>query len=152
MLKAGEQAPQFAINNLEGDVKRSSDYLKLGPALLVFYKASCPVCQLTLPFLERLRDVATLRFVLISQDDAKTTAKFRQHFKLTMDTLLDERGYPASNAYGIEHVPSLFLVQPAGTIEKSWEGFSRAEMEALGTNAGKPIFHVGENVPLYKPG
>ncbi len=30
------------------------DILGKGPALLAFYKISCPVCQLTAPYLERL--------------------------------------------------------------------------------------------------
>jgi peroxiredoxin len=152
VLTAGVQAPAFALPNLKGEVKRSSDYLEQGPTLFVFYKASCPTCQLTLPFLERLKDTAALHIVLISQDDAKTATKFRQKFDLTLETLLDGRGYPASNAYRIENVPTLFLVTPAGVIERSWSGFSKADMEALASYAGQPIFHANENVPLFRPG
>ena len=152
MLTAGVPAPAFALANLEGAVKRSGDYLEQGPTLFVFYKASCPICQLTLPFLERLGQTAALRIVLISQDDAKTTAKFRQKFGLSLETLLDGRGYPASNAYRIENVPTLFLVSPGGIIDRSWSGFSKADMEALAASAGQPIFHANESVPLFRPG
>jgi peroxiredoxin len=152
MSKAGMQAPAFALTNLEGVAKRSVDYLEQGPTLFVFYKASCPVCQLTLPFLERLGETAALRIVLISQDDAKTTVKFRQEFGLTLETLLDGRGYPASKAYRIENVPTLFLVSPAGVVERSWTGFSKADMEELAAYAGQLMFRPNENVPLFQPG
>ena len=43
---------------------------------------------------------------------------FNQRFGVTFPTLLDlsNEDYPASNAYGITSVPSLFLVEPDGTI------------------------------------
>lgn len=152
MLTMGMQAPAFELKNLEGAVKRSGDYLEQGPTLFVFYKASCPICQLTLPFLERLRPTTALRIVLIAQDDAKTTNKFLRQFGLTMETLLDGRGYPASNAYRIENVPSLFLAMPDGRIDKSWTGFSKKDMEELALSAGQPIFRANDNVPIFKPG
>jgi peroxiredoxin len=152
MLMPGVQAPEFALTNLEGVIKRSGEYLGKGPTLFVFYKASCPVCQLTVPFLQRIDQGGSLRILLISQDDAKTTTKFRQKFELDMDTLLDGRGYPASNAYRIENVPSLFLVLPDGVVERSWAGFSKADMEALAHYAGQTMFRANENVPLFRPG
>lgn len=152
MLMAGVRAPAFALANLDGAVKRSSDYLERGPTLFVFYKASCPICQLTLPYLDRVKETSVLRIVLISQDDAKTTRKFLEKFELSLETLLDGRGYPASNAYRIENVPTMFLVTPDGVIERSWAGFSKADMEGLAAYAGRPIFYTNENVPLFRPG
>ena len=152
MLTPGVHAPEFALPDLAGGIKRSGDYLQQGPTLFVFYKASCPICQLTLPFLQRINEGASLRIVLISQDDANKTEKFRQKFSLSMDTLIDARGYPASNAYRIESVPSLFLVRQDGGIERSWAGFSKEDMEALASYAGQPMFQSHETVPLFRPG
>ena len=73
--------------------------------LLAFFKISCPVCQLTAPYLERLavRNERAVQVIGISQDDAGATRGFANRFGLTFPTLLDssEDEYPASNAYGI---------------------------------------------------
>jgi peroxiredoxin len=152
MLIAGRQAPDFELSDLQGKSHQSSKLFTEGATLVVIFKSSCPVCQLALPFLERIKDSAALRIVLVSQDDAKTAAKFLDHFGISITTLLDGRGYPVSNTYEIETVPSLFLVDQGGVITKSWAGFSKADMEALGTFAGTALFRPGENVPLFTPG
>lgn len=154
VLEAGAEAPGFALRDLEGKTKSLSDVLESGPALLAFYKISCPVCQMTLPYLDRLKDNGKVRIVSISQDDAKATREFMKHFQVDVPTLLDEEsaGYPASNDFGITHVPTLFQVEPDGRISHAWSGFSKADMEALAERAGKPVFREGEQVPVYRPG
>jgi hypothetical protein len=71
-----------------------------------------------------------------------------------MPTLLDseDEGYPASNAFGITHVPSLFLVEPDGTISLASEGFMKTDLEAIGARAGLPVFGAKESVPAWKAG
>ena len=95
------------------------------PALIAFFKSSCPVCQLTLPFLQRMAAGGGLEIAAVSQDDMRTTEEFRSGFGVRMLTLLDEskNGYPASNAYGISSVPSLFMVEPGGRISMAVSGF-----------------------------
>src|SRR5579864_8620681 len=125
MIAAGEQAPAFQLQRVKGGQQSLQEILSRGPALLVFYKVGCPVCQLTAPYLERLGASQTLQVVPISQDDDKATQGFSRHFGVTLPTLLDQanEGYPASNAYGISSVPSLFLVEQDGHISKSFSGF-----------------------------
>ena len=90
----------------------------------------------------------------ISQDDADSTSDFDGEFGITMPVLLDaeEEGYPASNAYGLAHVPSLFLVEPDGRISLAMSGFDKAFMEKLGSRLGQQPFEPGENVPDWRPG
>jgi peroxiredoxin len=108
---------------------------------------------LTLPFLERLAS-GSLQIVAISQDDASSTRRFQSRFGISMLTLLDreEEGYPVSNAFGITHVPSLFLVETDGTISSTCEGFVRSDLEAIGARAGIPPFRRDETVPSWKAG
>ena len=47
-------APQFDLPGLAGDRTSLPDLLVSGPVLLAFFKVTCPTCQLTFPFLERL--------------------------------------------------------------------------------------------------
>ena len=60
--------------------------------------------------------------------------------------LVDEagKGYAASNAYGITSVPSLFLVEPNGSIALSDSGFTRRGLVAVGERAGVIPFRPDE--------
>ena len=154
MLEAGVRAPSFQLQSLDGAKKSLEDLLAGGPALLAFYKVGCPVCQLTFPYLERLAAASSIQIIGISQDDHSSTKSFNQRFGVTFPTLLDQskENYPASNAYGISTVPSLFLVEKSGEVTKAFSGFSKRELEAVGERIGVKPFRPEENVPDWKAG
>lgn len=147
-------APGFRLAELDGGEVTLAELAAGGPVLLAFFKISCPVCQLTMPYLERLHRQGGLRVYGISQNDADDTREFNRHFGVTFPTLLDseDSGYPASNAYGISSVPTMFLVTPDGTLERVIEGWNRIDMAALGDRAGMILFHAADNVPAWKAG
>jgi peroxiredoxin len=141
MLDIGDRAPEFQLSDLNGVPRDLHSFARAGAALLVFYKASCPVCQLTLPYLDGVAQRSALPIVFISQDDPKVAARFNQEFGISgATTLLDSKGYPASNAFGIVSVPSIFLIDESGTILRAWAGFSREDMNALSEHTGRPVF------------
>jgi peroxiredoxin len=150
----GTLAPGFRLAELDGGEVTLAELAAGGPVLLAFFKISCPVCQLTMPYLERLHRQGGLRVYGISQNDADDTREFNRHFGVTFPTLLDseDSGYPASNAYGISSVPTMFLVTPDGTLERVIEGWNRIDMAALGDRAGMILFHAADNVPAWKAG
>jgi peroxiredoxin len=152
-LRAGDRAPDFRLANASGTVVSLDDLLAEGPVLLAFYKVTCPTCQLTLPYLERLAG-GGVRVVAISQDDPGASARFDREFGVHLETLFDKAsdGYPVSNAFGIEFVPSLFLVEPGKSIAAAVEGFSKREMTALAGRAGKLMFGPQDYVPEMKAG
>lgn len=157
MLGPGERAPEFHLQDLSGRHTTLKDLLARGPVLLAFFKVSCPTSQFTFPFLERIHRGATneaVKILGISQDDAASTREFRQEFGITFPTLLDRESddYPASNAYSISHVPSLFLVERDGFISWTLDGFHKKELQALGGKVGVNPFKPNENVPEMKPG
>jgi peroxiredoxin len=90
----------------------------------------------------------------ISQDDPNLTARFQKTFGLSLRTLFDreEDGYPVSNAFGITHVPALFLVEPDGTVSLAETGFRKSHLEQIGTRAGVAPFRQEDNVPEWKAG
>ena len=147
MVGVGEQAPGFRLGSfsLEG---------LTGPVLLAFFKITCPTCQLTFPFLQRLADRGGPRTVGISQDDAAGTAEFNEAFGVRFETVSDPagEGYRVSNAYGLTHVPGLVLVEPDGRISWASEGFSRPALEALAARFGVGLFEATDRVPNFKPG
>ena len=154
MLEAGARAPSFRLKGLNGTKRSLEDILAAGPALLAFYKVSCPVCQLAFPYLERLAAGSSLQIIAISQDDDSSTQSFNQRFGVTFPTLLDEskENYPASNAFGITSVPSLFVVEREGEITRAFSGFSKRDLEAVGERVGVQPFGPGDNVPDWKAG
>jgi peroxiredoxin len=153
MLSPASKAPQFTLHDLNGAPHSLTTLLSTGPVLLVLYKISCPVCQLTLPFLDRIAD-GKLQIIAISQDDPSSTRRFQTKFGVSLPTLRDreEEGYPVSNAFGITHVPSLFLIEPDGAISLTSEGFIKSDLESIGARAGVQPFLQDETVPAWKAG
>lgn len=153
MLAAGAKAPDFKLDRLEGGTETLAGILERGPALVVLFKISCPVCQLALPYLDRIGR-GSLPVIAISQDDERGTNRFREMFRVSMPTLLDREtdGYPVSNAFGITHVPAMFLIGGDGTIELAINGFVKSEMDVLGKRSGVEPFRPGEKVPEWKGG
>jgi peroxiredoxin len=163
-LETGVLAPEIRLSFLDGRKFSLKDALQHGPVVAAFFKVSCPVCQFALPYVERIFKAygPNERFTLVglSQDSAADTKAFNREFSITFPILLDEKGkYPASNAYGLTNVPTIFLISTAGAIESSIVGWSKADMEQLNQKlaslAGKPaaaLFAPGERIPEYKPG
>jgi peroxiredoxin len=153
MLAAGDHAPAFSLPDLNGSQHSLKEMLQGGPVLVALYKVSCPVCHLALPYLQRISG-GGLQIVAVSQDDAAPTALFMKTFGVRILTLLDayESGYPVSNAFGVDQVPSLFLVETDGVISFAGSGFRKTEFEALAMRAGSRMFQPEESVPAWKPG
>jgi peroxiredoxin len=150
MVAEGRKAPEFELAGVGGGTTKLADLVSAGPVMLAFFKVSCPVCQLTFPFLDRIS--AALKVCGISQDNAKSTQQFNRDFGVTFPVLLDAGGYPVSDAYEITHVPSMFLVERDRTISWSLSGFSRRELDALGKKFAVATFQPGEQVPDWKAG
>src|ERR1700733_13833097 len=139
-LSAGAKAPEFALQSADGKKASLADALKKGPVVAAFFKVSCPTCQFTAPFLERLHEAyGGEHFTLwgISQDDAADTREFNQEFEIEFPTLIDDNGYRVSNQYGITNVPTLFLIAPDGKIQESSADFSKKKLNVL-NNSYKP--------------
>lgn len=161
-IEAGKNAPHFSLKAVDGKEYSLDSLLARGPAVLAFFKISCPVCQFTFPFLQRISERFAAKgaaVVGISQDDARSTKEFNQEYGITFTTLLDTPSYPASNAYGLTNVPTIFLVAPDGAVKVSCMGFDKAALEKITAElaqhqkiASAPLFRPDEVVPAYKPG
>jgi peroxiredoxin len=158
----GDRIRDFDLPTSGGDRLALRQALSKGPVILVFYKISCPVCQLALPFLERMHQHysgSRISILGISQDDRDATVEFCRDFGLTFTALLDEPDFPVSNAVGLTNVPTVYLLSAEATVESYCVGFDRAafdqinEMVAgrLGTTPAE-MFLPGELVPDFQPG
>jgi peroxiredoxin len=161
-LAPGKMAPPIALKTLEGENATLQEALKKGPVVAAFFKVSCPTCQFSAPFLERLHETyGGQKFTLwgISQDDAEDTREFCKEFDVDFPILIEAAGYAISNRYGITHVPSIFLISQDGKIQETSVGFSKADFEAIAAAAAQasdrksvPFFKPSEIVPALKPG
>jgi len=161
-IVAGGIAPGFSLRALDGKEYSLGKLLQRGPVVAAFFKVSCPVCQFTFPFLERLYkrygsdDVA---FLGVSQDNAADTKDFARKFAVTFPILLDEKNYPVSNAYGLTSVPTIFLIDTEGAVKVSCMGFGKNDLETIAKELAErrkislaPVFAANESVPAHKPG
>ena len=161
-IVAGNIAPGFSLQALDGKEYSLASLMKKGPVVVAFFKVSCPVCQFTFPFLERLHKrygSNGVTFLGVSQDDAAETRKFAAEFGITFPTLLDENNYPVSNAYGLTSVPTIVLIESDGTVKVSCMGFDKKDLETIATELSErqkipsaALFLPSERVPDHKPG
>jgi peroxiredoxin len=161
-IESGNMAPGFSLKGLDGKNYSLHSMMQKGPVVAAFFKVSCPVCQFTFPFLERLYkryggDGVT--FLGISQDDARDTKAFVKDYGVTFPMALDEKDYPVSNAYGLTSVPTIFLIEMDGSVKVSCMGFVKKDLETITSElasrrkiAPAALFRADESVPANKPG
>src|ERR1700751_3155986 len=101
-LAAGNMAPEFSLKSLDQKEYSLRPLLERGSVVAAFFKISCPVCQFTFPFLERLHrryGSSGASFLGVSKDEARATKSFASEYGVTFPLVLDSDGYPVSNAY-----------------------------------------------------
>jgi peroxiredoxin len=161
-LEPGRKAPAFELKDLDGKAHSLAE-LKTGEfGLLVFFHRECPVCQFTIPFIDKLaRDVRSPRARIwgIEQDSEEEAEDFARRKDLRMTVLIDDEPYPVSNAYGITNVPTLFLIDSKGAIRKTSVGFARDEITEIAAELARaakvkpPALFAGRSdIPAFKPG
>ena len=162
VLKVGKAAPQFGLSATDGKKYSLQEGLKRGPVLVSFFKIACPTCQYTLPYLERLYQQLRSSGVQIwgiSQDGVKDSQRFAREYAVTFPLLIDDYPYHISRKYGLEYVPSIFLIAADGSIAIQSEGFVKRHLleiqkslaQTLSASVGA-LFQPSEKVPEFKPG
>ncbi len=163
-LEAGSRSADFQLPALDNQHYSLAETLNNGPVLAAFFKSSCPVCQMTFPYLERFhrhfRDTKAQVWA-VSQDENGDSRDFAKDYGLTMPVLLDDvdNNYPVSNAYGLTHVPSIFLIGQNGEVLHSSVGLVRKDLlqiarklETLTGRKGFVPFTDADDVPEWQSG
>lgn len=161
-LIPGKTAPDFSLKAIDGKTYSLSTERKSKLVVTAFYKKSCPICQMTFPFLARIHAAyagSKLEVLGIAQDPARETKDFSKEFELTFPIAIDDEPYTVSSAYGLTNVPSLFLIDHDGKIVRTVVGFDKQGLKDLSSDianrVGRPAFGVftkSDNVPDFKPG
>jgi hypothetical protein len=158
VLEPGARFPDLALTD-EGGAPFPPRH---GETLYAVFKTTCPTCELTWPFLDRIREAGGgggLAVVAVSQDDPNATRDFGRRLGTHLSTAYDRNPWPASDTLGVANVPTLFHVRADGTLAETVVGFDRARLECLADRAARlagrapaPLFRSDEHVPALKPG
>jgi peroxiredoxin len=119
--------------------------------LVVFFETDCPTCQLALPYLNALASDST-PVIGISQDGEKATNEFVRQMGIQYPVHLDH-GLTLSRAYDPQSVPTFFLLDESGVVNKTLVGFDKAGLNELAAAFGHaPIAPAHDGAPAWKPG
>jgi thiol-disulfide isomerase/thioredoxin len=130
-----------------------------GPHALLFYKVTCPTCQMAAPVLNRFEDAYAGRMHGVGQDPTAKLTAFSAGFGVTFPSVSDAEPYQASSAYGIENVPTMVVVDDSGRVAdvvESWdrEGYNRASTTLAGLLGLDPVVisDARDGLPAFRPG
>ena len=95
-----------------------------------------------------------VRVVAVGQDPPDHLTSFMEEQGQRVQTLSEPAPYAVSEAYGLEAVPTIFLVGQDGEIEQAIPGWSRDLWNELATAAGmsEPLSTPDEGLRPFRPG
>lgn len=134
-LSPGMLAPGFELANLVDDTQRRALKDYSGQVVyLDFWASWCGPCLVAMPKIEALRQsVNSDEFVVLAINvdrDLKKARKFLTKIGVGYDSLVDEQGR-VSASYGLNAMPSSFVINRSGVVTKVHEGFREGDEDEL---------------------
>jgi len=129
--QAGFMAPDFRLENAQGETVRLSD-LQGRPVILNLWASWCGPCKAEMPALERVnrtyapRGLALLAVNATNQDSRIAAMDFVQDNGLTFPILFDADG-EVSRLYQLQALPTTFFIDSEGIIREVVVGGPMAE-------------------------
>jgi len=138
-------APAFDLPALDGHRVSLADYRGKKKLVVSFWASWCGPCKMEMPvlreFYQRQRKNADkFELLAISIDDERAPAeRFASEMKLPFPVLLDLHSQ-AAEAYGVESIPSLFIIDEKGKVIYGHTGFELGLEIILAHHLGlKPV-------------
>ncbi len=130
-------APDFALPDLAGNVKRLSDF-RGKVVLLNFWATWCPPCRAEMPSMEILYQAYNdqgFELLAVSSDvqGAAIVQPFMEKYRLSFPTLLDMSGR-VNGMYGVRSIPTSYVLDRQGRVvsrEMGARNWSNAEARTL---------------------
>ncbi len=120
-------------------------------AVVVIFETDCPTCQLALPYLNALKE-DSIQVIGLSQDDERLTREFVSQLKISYPVELDF-GLKISRAYDPQNVPTFYLLDESGHVQRTLVGFDKEGLNDLAAALGHPpIAPPDDGAPAWKPG
>jgi len=118
----GQVAPEFTLQNLNGEEVLLSDFLG-SVVTLDFWRSTCPACRESMPYLETLREYYQERGLVVITISLDSTMQaparfFLDNGYLDLITLWDEKSdnLRMVDLYDIPTIPYTFLIDRQGVI------------------------------------
>ncbi|MDQ6852254.1 MAG: TlpA family protein disulfide reductase [Actinomycetota bacterium] len=151
MIEPGDRAPAIDLPDASSG-EPVVDPWRAGPVVLAFFKTTCPVCQMAAPKVQALAD-AGIRVVAVGEDPPPAIRSYADRYGQKVTTLTEPAPYPASDAFGIDTVPTLFLVDGDGTVRDAVVSWDRDAWNRLAESAGgAPVSDESDGLPPFRPG
>ncbi len=152
MLSVGDKAPSFTLPAIDGGEAVTDPWTE-GPTVLAFFKVSCPVCKMVAPMLTKLSEGGA-RVVAVGQDPPEAIAQYNESQGQRVPSVSEQSPYEVSEAYGLEAVPTLYLVGPDGAIEQALPGWNRDTWNELAATLGlaEPLSTPDDGLRPFRPG
>ena len=161
-IGAREYLRDVLLADTTGEPRATAQARKAGMLVLAFFKTTCPTCQLTFPYLQKLadayKDSGKLTVWGISQDDTDMTQAFAEKYGVSFPLLLDRELWH-SMTYGIVTVPTLYFTDGNGMVLKKLVGWDRSAVNEISEQVAaflerEPVKIVEDSdpVPATKPG
>ena len=113
------EAPDFALQDLEGNIVKLSDYK--GKVVFVnFWATWCPPCRAEIPYFVELVDEYKDDFIVLgitvdNQRDLPKVPSFAESYKINYPILVANNETVAAYG-GISNIPTTFVVDPEGLV------------------------------------
>ena len=152
MLSVGDKAPSFTLPAVDGGDEVTDPWTD-GTTVLAFFKTSCPVCKMVAPMLTKLAEGGA-RVVAVGEDPPEAITQYNESQGQRVPSLTQSAPYEVSAAYGLEAVPTLFLVGPDGEIREAIAGWNRDIWNALAATVGltEPLSTPDDGLRPFRPG
>jgi peroxiredoxin len=131
-IKSGEPAPDFVLNDLNGNPIRLSDFLgKI--VILEFWATWCPPCKIAIAELNELQaKQMDEEFVILSisiDEEVSTVKSFMEDYYIMYPVLFDDKGI--SYTYAAYNIPTTTVIGKDGRVLKHHIGYSPGVIEEL---------------------
>jgi peroxiredoxin len=119
-IQAGDKAPDFVLTDMEGETHKLSDYEGKG-VFLNFWGTWCKPCEKEMPYMNNQykmfkdQDVQVLA-VNVGESEFLVN-RFASKHNLEFPIVIDEND-EVLNAYGVDPLPTTFLINPEGEVVK----------------------------------
>lgn len=134
VVKAGDTAPDFHLQTLDGESVQLSDYKGKG-VFLNFWATYCPPCKDEMPYMDnqykQFKDKGVEILAVNVGEPALTAEKFAKRYDLSFPILMDGRE-EVYRAYGVKPIPATFLIDKDGkVIDKVTKGLTEEEIKEM---------------------
>jgi len=152
MLSVGDKAPSLTLPAVDGGEEVSDPWTE-GTTLLAFFKVSCPVCKMVAPMLTKLAEGGG-RVVAVGEDPPEAIAQYSESHGQRVPSLSQAAPYSVSEAYGLEAVPTVFLIGDDGEIQQAIAGWNRDTWNELAATMGlaEPLSTPDDGLRPFRPG